>query len=69
MDRIPKVVGGLYLVVDAAACLRVGGKTGDVCVLVEDDNSDAPLFNSETWSGECFINLCRLTFIGVMKYE
>lgn len=69
MNEIPKVVGGLYRVLDATVCFRVGGKTGDVCILIVDDNSDAPLFDSETWSGDCYINLCRLEFIGVMKYE
>lgn len=69
MNRIPKVVGGIYRVIDDSVCRQLGGKVGDLCVLIEDDDSEAPVFKSEAWYSGCYINLFRLEFIGVMKYE
>lgn len=63
-DVTPIIVGGVYRVVRERGS---GVEIGDICVLVEDDNTSTPLLYSGKWSRSHWVSIDKLEFLGVIE--
>lgn len=67
IERIPLapiVLGGVYRVVRGRGS---GVEIGDICILVEDDDSETPLLYSEKWGRSMWVGSEKLQFLGVLE--
>lgn len=63
-ERTPIILGGVYMVVKERGS---GIELGDICILVEDDNSSTPLLYSEKWGRPYWVSSDKLQFLGVLE--